>query len=628
MKAEATMNAEFRNQPSLLEVFEAELSKGSKDSTGSNHGRPISNVEPTSFPSSFPQPDPQPNAFGTVPMSSQNEHTSRQASASSTVESGFVDTHSKTERSHRASDAIELGIRSAVDGFEKCLRGIVDTLQAAQLSKDSDSCDVESSITALRTLAGGIATFGGSGISTQGKTNGDNEIDITDALQAGMQNQDSNVGSQKERAPSGRRSIADGTTSRVPGDFSSPIYHLKSVSSELDKSHRERGKVLGTGRVSLVGRGGASPRFVSDIVSSGPYRYHKPGPIHLPPHATQTKAQLAAANQTALKNAGYVDRLRHFHSTEAVIKPQHVHPAHRQNQSDFMEEPNAEAVDLHPIATTRFPTLAQFESSNRFEAPTSFPPLPSMETLVPIVASNRKSASNLESRTVERPISILASQGCDMPKRPKSAIEISPKPTESSGDFFNRMTGVSKRSAGTKARLTGPFNYLGSKSLARTDLDNGPRRSATVAGFNHRKAPSIRRPYSEMFSGDGRVSWDAFLGDGISRKGGRLDAQTPSPGQFGSTQARRSRDCVDQNPAKAHATNSSPEDDDNDEYHDARTNATSDGRIQSCISQLTELGFGGLDNSRLVVYAETAGGNCEEAIDMILEEQQAYNDRD
>lgn len=55
-----------------------------------------------------------------------------------------------------------------------------------------------------------------------------------------------------------------------------------------------------------------------------------------------------------------------------------------------------------------------------------------------------------------------------------------------------------------------------------------------------------------------------------------------------------------------------------------------DRKISDCIKQLKDLGF--LKNERgseerLAMYAQAAGGNLVEAIDMIDEERRAYNER-
>lgn len=59
------------------------------------------------------------------------------------------------------------------------------------------------------------------------------------------------------------------------------------------------------------------------------------------------------------------------------------------------------------------------------------------------------------------------------------------------------------------------------------------------------------------------------------------------------------------------------------DHLDAGTVATT----QTCVEQLQKLGFGSAAEggvNRLVVYAQAAGGDLVEAIDMITEEQEAY----
>ena len=63
-----------------------------------------------------------------------------------------------------------------------------------------------------------------------------------------------------------------------------------------------------------------------------------------------------------------------------------------------------------------------------------------------------------------------------------------------------------------------------------------------------------------------------------------------------------------------------------DQHHDDSTV----GKVNECVEQLRDLGFGGDDDhiaGRLLVYAQAAEGVLAEAIDLIDEEQRAYRER-
>ncbi|KAL8813157.1 MAG: hypothetical protein Q9200_000460 [Gallowayella weberi] len=91
----------------------------------------------------------------------------------------------------------------------------------------------------------------------------------------------------------------------------------------------------------------------------------------------------------------------------------------------------------------------------------------------------------------------------------------------------------------------------------------------------------------------------------------------------GTDQANDSRSCQSPYPGEGGISDIAAEANDTD-HDDMATVA----RTQECVAQLQRLGFGAAAEggpSRLVVYAQAAGGDLIEAIDMIAEERQAYD---
>jgi len=180
------------------------------------------------------------------------------------------------------------------------------------------------------------------------------------------------------------------------------------------------------------------------------------------------------------------------------------------------------------------------------------------------------------------------------------------------------------------ARLAEPFDPLDIEPSAQPQLNQGIRRNATVAGTDSRHNARRRRPYSDAFDGFGRVAWESFEGatdheDHDSRK---LPGMKPTTRRREMAMKGRDRKLRRQEQLRRSATLhdsrlTSPFTLYDDEHQD---DSTVD-KINSCVNQLRNLGFGGgKDESgeRLLVYAQAAEGDLVEAIDMIDEEQRAY----
>ncbi|MCJ1286174.1 hypothetical protein MMC26_005519 [Xylographa opegraphella] len=304
------------------------------------------------------------------------------------------------------------------------------------------------------------------------------------------------------------------------------------------------------------------------------------------------------------------------------------------------------AVPSSPLVATRFPTLEQFEDSNR-RSVLQFPPLPSMEPLIPVRV-------NADKRGVEADLRKSQEVGSRADQKPatykKEWVQQRESMNESSGDFFRRMTGLDEPSeqpganthgnpAPLDARLIKPFDPVAeTATIHRHQLIEGVRRSATVIGLPDRYAGANRRPYSAYFDGNGRVEWDSFLGNRIARaqdKHDQLLAQSIDDGH--------EKESVQRNVGAPPQTEAFPSPvgartDRPPEYTIARDgtstplhfDASTVSSVQFCVGQLKDLGFGREEDggaARLVVYAQAANGNLEVAMDMIEEERSAYKER-
>jgi hypothetical protein len=285
------------------------------------------------------------------------------------------------------------------------------------------------------------------------------------------------------------------------------------------------------------------------------------------------------------------------------------HPSESGSHSDHFGRP-----PLSPESEmVRFPTLSQFEEQTH---------------------KDRLKSTGSKKPEEESPQSVPGSW-------PPQSEPIA----ESSGEFFARMTGLraprtedsipepksqlsrakTVTASNPAARLLGPFDPM-SNSLTATHQDEGLRRSATDRVANRRGFDGNRRPYSEHFSGDGRMGWESFLQQyektpGSFPKNEETDSQRqyPSLPKFEPTrrQTRPGRPSQHRPILRVETGRPNPR-------------PREKTKSERCLDHLRMLGFGSAEDGgeeRLVIYAEAADGNLEAAIEMIEEERKAYMQR-
>ena len=577
-------NGRAEGQSSLLEVFEAELAKNAKGSSSQINGSPA------------PATGPRSNAFSARleqltfhkergPAKSMPTRSLHQPSCAATkdlldvdaamnISSPMLETRSKPMDStasylstpQLASSAIEDGIKTAVSGFETCLRGIANTLKAAQApSHKSEKQIFEETILAFRELAGDFKAQ--QPAASREDRNIHNIPQHVKKIEALFPAQNSTTVNMKAtKAP---ETPLQAPPTRIP--VASRANEQQSGQQLDEKKDRKADTLLPAKQKQLRfddEKLTETPNFLSDI-STGSFQYHRPGPIHLPAQTPWLR--------TELKNSGYIDHLRRFSSVDTLRKP----ARHDRSAS--------------PAVTTRFPTVAQFENTN-FSSKTTAQP-----AVAPLI--DLESESGAGNQQVLQDVA-----------------------RESSGQFFNRMTGVNDSDgSASKFRLVRPFDAF--EDIAQRN--EGVRRSNTVATSTYKPQPTLRRPYSEIFSGNGRVPWESFTVHRKHEPSARPDAQAskndlPMP----------PHPVIQSKPLRqGHLTASLSESRVADESCNRRSpdHAPSNLRpqdmaVRKCVDRLLELGFD-MERSRLRVYASASSGNLNDALDMISEEQQAYDDR-
>lgn len=315
----------------------------------------------------------------------------------------------------------------------------------------------------------------------------------------------------------------------------------------------------------------------------------------------------------------------------------------------FDQSALSEGLDQQPETsppTSRFPTLEQFEGRH-FESAFRFPTTSSTTSLTD-PRPRAQSAGDQSLKPQNSSLSGANRSNFAMSEKwnnEKRLNTTAPDTAESSGEFFNRMTKVACNSmtyhvpstssikrGSTGSCVTVARKYPSQANIAtayRNRLTHNVRRSSTIAGFNDTLIRNNRRPYSENLSGNGRVAWDTFL-----RKDDQYRENHPKDIAAATNQEAQTARSIFNGQA-VFAFKDEEIDDAASEVRDVsfageHSDAASVRKVQECVSQLQEIGFGGdVDGGirRLVVYAQAAEGDLSSAIDMIDEEKRAYKER-
>ena len=562
------------DQSSLLEVFEAEMAKkiaatdreeaSGFESPADQIPRPgmAMHVAPSGELQGQPLPQGSQALLGLI-----NERLHELAAGDTALSQDF-------------STAIDHGIRTAsaaVNGLSACVQNIARGLQevssvsrqAADTTRNADSQVINAAFLGVQSLTEGFTAALG------------RETDAT---------RPENIS-----VPRSGPEELENCSSSHPLD----ILHDKNAEENAAASGQSIQSLLnGSNEISesaCCADHAAEPRYLSEG-PAGPLRetksqlgsgsamikepqFHKPGQSPLP------------------SRLGYVDYLRRSQSSKILG-----------------EQYNTQRASSSPL-DTHFPTLAQFEGENSGAA-TTFPTLPSMKPLIPQRASchSMYGTKAREPGPVDWSLPSMSSPKIAEASRFHNAVPGRHEHFEQRNE--HESTPLSRHSSA--ARLAGPFDPMDAEPSARPHLTEGLRRNATISSTDVRHAARRRRPYSEFFDGSGRVPWSTFTQDvSRERRGLYSDGRGRPPGAKHEPSKRLSR-------PEAPSRRSPPATAGYEvQHHDDFTV----GKIHDCVSRLRDLGFGGKDDDptgRLLIYAQAADGVLVDAIDLIDEEQRAW----
>lgn len=312
-------------------------------------------------------------------------------------------------------------------------------------------------------------------------------------------------------------------------------------------------------------------------------------------------------------------------------------------ETTYSGEEGSRSTASHKV----IPRLHSFKQSDdgALAAAHRFPPLPSMEALEPHRLNplprvsrrlNTRDGYSCIDQDSDHEISIPEPFG-------GTTMNIISDRSESSGEFFNRMTGLGKELVTTTHSSLHASVSQDSAGLDGAQTEVGP--SIGRKNFTYRQSVSepaqknnsvnSRRPYSEYFSGEGRIGWDTFLRQGSETLTTNLGVVEPIP----SLTSERAQFLPSGTPIISYhnvhndeAANEIQRAEITQDSEQSNLNQRGDaayvGKVQACVTQLHDLGYGSHPAQggfeRLTVYAQAAEGNLIDAIDIIDEEQRAY----
>ena len=553
------------SQKSLLEVFEAELAK----KISATDSEEASGLGSPAMQNSVSEMACQAN------LSSESQ--AQPSSQRSQALLGLINEHlhEPTAENVALSQDFPTVINRGIRGLGVCMQSIARGLQevssvsrqAADRHSITDSQLIDDAVLGFQSLAGGfIAALGGQMAANRpgaisGLRSGPEEVE------AGSSSTTSDISDSRKSAESKHYSSSRGDDqckmayNTGPNDATAPRYITeKPASSQLE----------------IENKTSSAPAMSKEL------RFHKPGPIQLP------------------NRPGYVDHLRQSQSVKLFDEQYNV------------QRPSSPPLDI------LFPTLAQSEGKS-FAATPIFPALPNMQPLVPQRAACQYDHGTKagESRPVNGSLPLVrVSNSTEESCQSRDPIIF--RCEHSVQRDGHQVIPLSRLSSA--ARLAEPFDPLEAEPSARPHLTEGVRRNATMASPDIRRATRRRRPYSDVFDGSGRIPWGNFLHDNGRERRGLHRANDGRGRPLGANHERPKRHFW---PGAGSPRSPSAAAEYDDQHHDDSTV----GKINNCVEQLRDLGFGGEDGDfggRLLIYAQAADGVLVDAIDLIDEEQRAW----
>ncbi|KZF24688.1 hypothetical protein L228DRAFT_259871 [Xylona heveae TC161] len=277
---------------------------------------------------------------------------------------------------------------------------------------------------------------------------------------------------------------------------------------------------------------------------------------------------------------------------------------------------------LSQLEMSRFPSLSQFEKSTNEGLP-RFPPLPSMETLIPQNYGKKKASKNPFSSVAreEGRTSMPQSENSrgDQTDTAKGKYQAEAEP--SAKPLPPRPAELGPAKAG--ATLAGPFDPL----FDGTRFAPAAEREARRRGHHnhshphphplgHSQSVRILRPHGAGIFDHSTMRTRRTGSFSGGHRHGRGDANDDGRNDLINGLSAPQRD---------HAHRRQPLHINRPENEPIR-----DPKVRDCLNTLKALGFdSGLQGGaeRLTIYAQAANGDLEEAMDMIEEEKRAYEQR-
>ena len=476
-------------------------------------------------------------------------------------------------------EALQLGLSAALQSLGACMQNISDTVQHSLV--DSSTEDLQKLLTAIRCSVRNPPVHFPSNVG----------------LEKDLKSQHHN---QVSFAPGRSTMTGIGQRERTtPKDCLSTHPSLSDPSNCLGAHSSVDASANSIDLQTMPSRPSSQERFVGDSAQETAGEIVIPNFLNNQERGERPDRNLIWRTQEVHDSPGTIPSVDGLSHKTSKVTNEAPNISYKVPDKSHMDTPlglSCESISKHP----RFPLLPTMEPLLPYNEP-------DLSNSHSIPDGNRESSNSAAFRDRECPNPRAIDHVTPEEPRVINVLPKSVRIAESSGQFFNRMTGRSTE-----------HSKFRDQDQVRSD---GIQGNATVAGGGEEDGSSSCGPYTINSNGNIRITWNSIAQRPQTPPSGweRLQTEETDTRLEATTGDGR---CISHSQRSGMLADMA--------YAVDHSDAATAGKVQECVEQLQILGFhhnspDGL--GRLVVYAQAAEGELSGAIDMIDEEQRAYDQR-